>query len=331
MSLTTRHPSSVIRRPLRLIFMGTPAFALPALKALHQAGHYIVAVYTQPPRPAHRGQKETKSPVHLYAEAHGLPVYTPASLKSSEVQAEFAAHEADAAIVAAYGLLLPKSILTACPMGCINIHPSLLPRWRGAAPIQRTLMAGDAETGVCIMQMDEGLDTGGIILCEKLDATENIRDSTVNAQVLHDLLAHEAAPLLLKALEGLANGTLTAKPQPTDGVTYAQKITKEECRIDWSQDSETILNRIRGLSPKPGAYCLLNHEPLKILMAEQIPFNLASYGGTASPGVTVDNHLVVACGSGYIKLEQIQRPGKKPMMAEEFLNGSPVPAGTRLE
>ncbi len=311
--------------------MGTPEFALPSLKALREAGHAIAAVYTQPPRPAHRGQKETPSPVHRYALEQGFPVYTPVSLKSQDVQAEFAAHRADAAIVAAYGLLLPKPILDAYPLGCINIHPSLLPRWRGAAPIQRTLMAGDAETGVCIMQMDEGLDTGDILLCEKLDVLENIRSSTVNAQILHDLLAYAAPPLLLMALEGLQRREVTPTPQPAVGVTYAQKITKEECRIDWTQDAQAILNRIRGLSPKPGAYCMLNGEPLKILMADIMLADLVRHGGTRTPGQVQDGYLTVACGSGYLRLEELQRPGKKAVMAMDFLNGSPVPTGTLLE
>ncbi len=224
--------------PMRLVFMGTPAFALPALKALHAAGHEIVAVYTQPPRPAGRGQKDTPSPVHEYAREHQLPVSTPATLKTPEAQAEFAAHKADATIVAAYGLLLPKAILEAYPRGCINVHPSLLPRWRGAAPIQRCVMAGDNETGIVIMQMNEGLDTGDMLLVERYPIAKG-----TNAGALHDFLAEKAGPLVLKTMQGLHNKTITPVKQPDTGVEYAKKITKEDCRIDWNQPPRKFISR----------------------------------------------------------------------------------------
>ena len=227
--------------------MGTPAFAVPTLRALHEAGHDIVAVYTQPPRPAGRGQQNTPSPVHDYANAHGLPVFTPETLKSPETQAAFAAHKADAAVVAAYGLLLPQPVLEAYPLGCINVHPSLLPRWRGAAPIQRTIMAGDKETGITIMQMDKGLDTGDMLMIERYPLPVSM-----NAGQLHDMLAHKAGPLVLKTLEGLQNQTIVPVKQPDTGVEYAKKITKDDFSIDWNQPAEIIYYQILGLSPAPG-------------------------------------------------------------------------------
>jgi methionyl-tRNA formyltransferase len=238
---------------MRLVFMGTPAFALPTLAALHESGHEIVAVYSQPPRPAGRGQKETPSPVHQYAAQHGLAVFTPASLKLPEVQQQFAAHHADAAIVAAYGLLLPKPILEAYKLGCINIHPSLLPRWRGAAPIQRTIMAGDKETGITVMQMNEGLDTGDMLMVERYPIAPG-----TSAGALHDVLAEKAGPLLLKTLAQI--NTITPVKQPDAGVTYANKITKEEARINWNQPAETIYQHILGLSPSPGASLTYNND-----------------------------------------------------------------------
>lgn len=302
---------------MRLVFMGTPDFALPTLRALHESEHKIVAIYTQPPRPAHRGQKESPSPVHEYALTHGLPVFTPISLKSPETQAEFAAHKADAAIVAAYGLLLPKPILEAFPRGCINVHPSLLPRWRGAAPIQRTVMAGDHETGICIMQMNEGLDTGDVLLCERYPIPEGM-----NAGALHDLLSRKAGPLVLKALAE----NPPPKKQAEHGVSYAQKITREECRIDWNRPASEIHRHILGLSPAPGAFFLCQGENIKIFDAafDAVP-------SPARPGAIVDNRLGIACNPGTLHPLILQRPGKKRLTADEFLRGFNIPIRGILE
>lgn len=301
---------------MKLIFMGTPEFAVPSLRALVEAGHEIVAVYTQPPRPAGRGQKDRPSPVHHYAETIGLAVRTPESLKSPEEQTAFAALGADAAIVVAYGLLLPKPILEGCAKGCINVHPSLLPRWRGAAPLQRTLMAGDARTGICIMQMDEGLDTGPVLLREELDLPENI-----TAGELHDLLAEHACPLLLKTLEQLEN--ITPQPQAAEGATYAPKISKDEAAIDWHKPAADVLHHIHGLSPFPGAHFACDDEKFKVLKA-----CLAE--GQGNPGHTLDDVLTVACGQGAVRLLVVQRAGKKPMDASDMLRGFPIPKGATL-
>lgn len=300
---------------MRLIFMGTPEFALPTLKALH-AKHEIVAVYTQPPRPANRGQKETPSPVHQYALDHQLPVFTHTSLKSTEAQDEFASHRADVAVVVAYGLLLPPPILKAPKRGCINVHPSLLPRWRGAAPIQRTIMAGDAETGICIMQMNAGMDTGDILLMEKYAI-----DKGTTAGQLHDLLAEKAPPLVLRALAENPEPT----PQENIGVSYAKKISKAEAQINWNEDAEKITYHILGLSPHPGAYFVFAGENIKILNAEWQPRHHSH-----APGTVLDNALHISCGSGALQPTLLQRPGKKPLAVLEFLRGFPLPTGTRL-
>jgi len=305
---------------MRLVFMGTPSFALPTLQAVHQAGHDIVAVYTQPPRPAGRGQKETPSIIHAYALEHGLPVYTPVSLKSPEMQAEFAAHGADAAIVAAYGLLLPKPILDAYPLGCINIHPSLLPRWRGAAPIQRTIMAGDKETGIAIMQMDVGLDTGDILALEPFTIPDGM-----SAGLLHDILAQKAGPLLVSTLKKSQEGGIKPVPQSDTGVEYAKKITKDDCRINWNQSAEKIYHQILGLSPHPGAYFLLGDEVIKVFDAA---FDNALSQSPA--GTTVDPHLSIACNPGTLYPTILQRANKKRMLVEEFLNGFPIPTATKF-
>ena len=304
----------------KLVFMGTPSFALPALKSLHEAGHEIVAVYTQPPRPAGRGQREALSVVHEYALEHQIPVHTPVSLKSPEAQAEFAGHKADAAIVAAYGLLLPQPILDAYPLGCINIHPSLLPRWRGAAPIQRTVMAGDRETGICIMQMDAGLDTGDVLALEHFTIPDGM-----NAGDLHHTLSEKSAPLMLATLEKLQAGKITRTKQSDTGVEYAKKITKEDGAINWNQPAERIYHQILGLSPSPGAYFVHNGEAIKVFQAT---FDNAI--ATVPAGTTTDNHLSIACNSGTLFPTIVQRPGKKRVYVEEFLNGFPIPAGTVL-
>lgn len=305
---------------MRLVFMGTPAFAIPTLAALHEAGHNIAAVYTQPPRPAGRGQKETPSPMHQYALEHNLPVFTPESLKSSDIQAAFAAHKADAAIVAAYGLLLPKPILDAYPLGCINIHPSLLPRWRGAAPIQRTIMAGDRETGIVIMQMDAGLDTGDMLLVERYPIPEG-----TTAGELHDMLAQKAAPLLLEALRSLEGKNITPVKQSDAGVEYAKKITKTDSIIDWNQPASSIYHQILGLTPSPGAAFTYQGEPIKIFAAS---YSDAPTG--KAPGTVIDDALGIACQPGILHPTLLQRPGKKRITADELLRGFPLPAGTSL-
>lgn len=297
-----------------LIFMGTPKFAVPSLRALHEAGHHIVAVYSQPPRPAGRGQKETPSPVQQYAESHGLNVYTPTSLKEASAQTQFASHKADAAIVAAYGLLLPKPILDACPLGCINVHPSLLPRWRGAAPIQRTIMAGDTETAIVIMQMNEGLDTGDMLTIKHFPIPPG-----TSAGTLHDQLAAEAGPLLLQTLENRPTPT----PQSTEGVTYAKKITKEEALINWNQPAEKIYQHILGLSPFPGAtYEFTSSRPSKIIKVFAAEFDNTPVSD--KPGtVTNRDTQTHACNPGTLTPSLIQLPDKKRMPTEDAMRGIP--------
>lgn len=304
--------------------MGTPEFALPTLKCLAESEHRLVAVYTQPPRPAGRGQKERHSPAHEYALSKQLHVETPASLKSPEIQQRFHEFGADAAIVAAYGLLLPPAILTGTRMGCINVHPSLLPRWRGAAPIQHTVMAGDTETGVCIMQMDVGLDTGDVLMVER----EGILPGTT-AGILHNILAEMAGPMVLLTLEGLQNGTITRMKQSEEGVTYAKKITREECRIDWKEPANAIRNKILGLSPAPSAYFIYKDEAIKILDADL--FEIPSHHKNYAPGFVLDERgSIIVCGEGILRPLQIQRPGKKPMPFDDMLRGHPIPQGTIL-
>ncbi len=305
---------------MRVVFMGTPAFAVPSLAAICEAGHEVVAVYTQPPRPAGRGQKETPSPVHKFAIEHKIPVYTPVSLKTAEAQVEFSAHNADIAVVVAYGLLLPKPVLDAYPLGCINVHPSLLPRWRGAAPIQRTLMAGDEVTGICIMKMDEGLDTGDILLKE-----EGIFTSGCDAGDLHDLLAQKAAPLVLKVLEKIKE--IKPEKQSSEGVTYAKKITKEECKINWLEPAQEIYNKIRGLSPAPAAYFSYKGENIKIFSAS---FSTIRHFSGVAAGTVIDNHLTIACGQGVLTIEELQRPSKNRLFSSEFLKSYPIAEGEVL-
>ena len=289
--------------------MGTPDFSVPALEAL-QAAHDVVCVYTQPPRPAGRGKRDRPSPVQAKAEALGLPVRHPVSLKGEEEQAAFAALNADVAVVVAYGLILPQAILDAPAKGCLNIHASLLPRWRGAAPIHRAIMAGDAETGVAIMQMEAGVDTGPVLLSErtKIGAEETTAD-------LHDRLSAMGARLVVEALGRL--GTLTPVPQPEDGVTYAQKIDKAEARIDWTKPAEDVDRKIRGLSPFPGAWCEIAGERVKLLRSRRTD-------GQGAPGEVLGG-FTIACGAGAVEITEAQREGKKAMPAHEVLKGLDLP------
>ena len=296
--------------------MGTPEFSVPVLDALVEAGHVIAAVYCQPPRPSGRGKKERPTPVHARAIELGLDVRHPVSLKGAAEQAEFATLNADAAVVVAYGLILPQAILDAPKYGCLNIHASLLPRWRGAAPIHRAIMSGDSESGVCIMQMEAGLDTGPVLLRE---ATA-IGEEETTAQ-LHDRLSAMGAALVVDALSRLAD--LTADPQPEAGVTYATKIDKSEARIDWSETAEEVDRKIRGLSPFPGAWCEFDGERLKLLSSR-----LSAGKGTA--GEVLDDTLTIACGTGAIEVLTLQRAGKGAQPRDVFLRGMDIPKGTVL-
>ena len=298
---------------MRIAFMGSPDFAVPALQALHRAGNDIAAVYCQPARPAGRGQIVRPCPVHRAAEALGLPVRTPARLRTDpEAQAAFAALGLDAAVVAAYGLILPRSMLDAPKNGCINIHASLLPRWRGAAPIQAAILAGDVETGITIMRMDAGLDTGPMLLRQSVP----IGAETTTA-ALHDTLAAIGAALILEALQSPPD----PKPQPDANATYAPKLTREDGRIDWSQPAAGVERRIRAFNPWPGTFTTLAGMPLKILAAK--PAN-----ESGAPGTALDDALCVACGTNAIRLTKVQIPGRSALAADEFLRGHPVPAAT---
>ncbi len=299
---------------MRVIFMGTPEFSVPVLDALVLAGHEIACVYCQPPRPAGRGKKDRPSPVQTRAEALGLPVRFPVSLKTAEAQAEFADVDADVAVVVAYGLILPQAILDAPRHGCLNIHASLLPRWRGAAPIHRAIMAGDAETGVCIMQMDAGLDTGPVLL----RAAFPIKPAETTIQ-LHDRLSELGARLIVDALHRLPE--LTPAPQPDDGVTYAAKIDKAEARIDWTSPAAEVDRQIRGLSPFPGAWFERGRDRIKVLGSV-----LADGHGAAGEVLTAD--LVVACGQGAVHLTRLQRAGKAAQDAAVFQQGAQIVPGT---
>jgi methionyl-tRNA formyltransferase len=300
---------------MRLAFMGSPDFAVPALTALHAAGHTIAAVYCQPPRPAGRGQAVRPCPVHLMAQRLGLTVRTPARLRGdAEVQADFAAQALDAAVVVAYGLILPPGFLAAPRRGCLNIHASLLPRWRGAAPIQAAILAGDTETGVTIMQMDAGLDTGPTLLREAVPIT-----STTTAAVLHNALAAIGARLILRALAE----DFAPVPQPTEGAGYAPKLTRADARIDWAADAAALERRVRAFDPWPGTFTLLDGAMLKVLAAAPAP-------GDGEPGVVLDDRLTVACGADALRLTRVQLAGRAPLDAEAFLRGHPVPVGVRL-
>jgi len=303
---------------LRLIFMGTPDFAVPVLQAFREAGDEILCAYTQPPRPANRGQKLQPSPVQRAAEEAGIPVRHPTSLKSPEAQVEFAALQADAAIVVAYGLLLPPAILAATKFGCFNLHASLLPRWRGAAPIQRAIMAGDAETGVCAMQMEAGLDTGPVLACEKLPITPGM-----GITELHDKLAGIGAPLMVRAVHDFAAGRITPEPQPSEGVTYAAKIQREEGRLDWHKSATDLDRTIRALNPGVSTWFEREGERIKVLKAEPV-------AGNGAPGIVLDDAATIACQDGALRLLMLQRPGKGPVPVADFLRGYALPKGTRL-
>lgn len=313
---------------LRLAFMGSPDFAVPVLAALHLAGHRIACVYSQPPRPSGRGKKLRPTPVHAYAEAEGFEVRTPNSLKSAEEQARFAALDLDAAIVVAYGLILPKPILDAPRLGCMNMHASLLPRWRGAAPIQRAIMAGDEMTGVEAMMMEEGLDTGPVLASE-----ETRIFSFDTAGSLHDKLADLAAELSPRALAGLADGSLKPQPQADDGATYASKITRADQRIDWSKPAWEVDCQIRGLAPFPGAWFHWRAKPdTEPVRVKALMSRLADAEHNEAPGTLLDDELLVACGDGgAVRLLELQKPGARAMQAEAFLRGNTVPAGSRFE
>jgi len=302
---------------MRVIFMGTPEFSVPVLDALVGAGHEVAAVYCQPPRPAGRGKRDRPGPVQARAEELGLPVRHPVSLKGAQEQADFAALDADAAVVVAYGLILPQAVLDAPRLGCLNIHASLLPRWRGAAPIQRAIMAGDAETGVCIMQMEAGLDTGPVLLRAAVPIGPE-----ETAGGLHDRLSGLGARLIVEALARL--DSLQPEPQPEAGVTYAAKIDKAEARVDWRCPAEEVDRQIRGLSPVPGAWCMVAGARVKLLASR-----LAH--GAGAPGEVLDGAATVACGQGAVRLLRLQRAGRAAQDAGEFLRGMALAPGTRVE
>ncbi|WP_020174824.1 methionyl-tRNA formyltransferase [Methyloferula stellata] len=309
---------------MRIIFMGTPDFSVPVLAAILAAGHEVVAVYTRAPKPGgRRGLDLTPSPVQVCAEKHGLKVFSPKTLRTDEEAAAFREHAADVAVVVAYGLILPKAILDAPAKGCLNLHGSLLPRWRGAAPIQRAIMAGDSETGVMVMRMEEGLDTGPVGMTARIPIAPDM-----TAGELHDQLSPLGAELMVRALSALADGKLTFTPQAEEGVTYAHKIDKAEARIDWAKPAYEVHNIIRGLSPFPGAFFEADFgkgiERVKVLRS-----TLAEGHGT--PGTALDDALTIACGEGAVRLIEVQRSGKAPMLAEDFLRGTKVSAGTAFK
>jgi len=308
--------------PLRLIFMGTPEFAVPTLLELVTHGHEIAAVYTRVAKPAGRGMKLQLSPVEQEARRLGIPVVTPSTLKTPEALDEFSAHHADAAVVVAYGMILPQTILDTPRLGCFNLHASLLPRWRGAAPINRAIMAGDAETGVMVMKMDAGLDTGDVAMAERLSIPD-----AMTASDLHDALAPLGGDLMVRAMGALERGMLQLKPQSGEGVTYAAKIDKAEAHIGWNKPARDVLRHVHGLSPFPGAWCEMPLEGttqrVKILRCE-----IAN--GAGEPGSVLDDRLMIACNQGALRILELQRAGKQPMKAEEFLRGTPLKPPARL-
>jgi methionyl-tRNA formyltransferase len=308
--------------PLRLIFMGTPDFAVPTLLELVAHGHEIAAVYTRAAKPAGRGMKLQLSPVEQEAQRLKIPALTPKTLKTDDALLAFRAHDADAAVVVAYGMILPQAILDAPKLGCFNLHASLLPRWRGAAPINRAIMEGDAETGVMVMKMDVGLDTGDVAMAERIAISDRM-----TASDLHDELSRLGAGLMVRTMAALERGTLQLTKQSSDGVTYAAKIEKAEARIDWTRPARAVLRHVHGLSPFPGAWCEIagEGEParLKILRCE-----LAD--GSGAPSVVLDDQLTIACGDGAIRILDLQRAGKAPMKAADFLRGTPLKPPARL-
>ncbi|MFI5011060.1 MAG: methionyl-tRNA formyltransferase [Hyphomicrobiales bacterium] len=307
---------------MRIVFMGTPEFAVPTLTAIVGAGHEVVAAYARAPRPAGRGMAERPSPVEVAARRFAIPVLTPRTLRNDEAGEVFRAHCADVAVVVAYGLILPKSILEASALGCLNLHASLLPRWRGAAPIQRAVMAGDRETGVAIMRMEEGLDTGPVGLVERVPI-----GAETTAGELHDLMARLGADLMVRALAALSRGSLVFTPQPEEGVTYAAKIANEEARLDWRQPAAKLHDQVRGLAPFPGAFFEADlgkgKERIKVLRTSAV-----DAGG--EPGTLTDQRATIACGSGALRLLTVQRAGRGPVSGEEFLRGVRLKPGARL-
>lgn len=309
---------------LRIVFMGTPEFSVPVLGEIVGQGHEVVACYTRAPKPAgRRGLELTKSPVHVAAEEFGIPVFTPKSLRNEEAAQAFAAHAADVAVVVAYGLILPKPILDAPRLGCLNLHASLLPRWRGAAPIQRAIMAGDAETGAMVMKMDEGLDTGPVAMAEHVAIAPDM-----TAGELHDALMKVGADLMARALAALSRGTLSFHPQPAEGVTYASKIEKAESRIQWNAPAGDVHNRMRGLSPFPGAWFEIDFgkgvERIKVLRSQ-----LASGSGAPGDILQHESEFVIACSEGAVRLIEVQRAGKTPVKIADFLRGANLSAGMK--
>ncbi|MBM3468131.1 MAG: methionyl-tRNA formyltransferase [Alphaproteobacteria bacterium] len=305
--------------PLRLIFMGTPQFSVPTLQTLLESPHKVVAIYTQPPRPSGRGHHVQMSAIHHLAAQHNIPVFTPSNFKDQQEQDLFASHKADCAIVVAYGLILPKEILNIPRLGCLNVHASLLPRWRGAGPIQRAIEAGDNETGITIMKMETGLDTGPILLKK---AYPLIPEET--ASHLHDALSNMGGPLLLEALEAYAQGTLIPTPQPTEGVTYASKLTRDEGKIDWRLDASVLMRKIKAFTPWPGVWFDYYDTRIKILAAEVVP------ALSGEPGTVLNEHLCIACGQGALQIKTLQRPGGEVLESDAFLRGFPIPVGTKL-
>jgi len=302
---------------LKIVFMGTPEFSLPAMQSLMDAGHDIICAYTQPPRKSGRGQKLHLTPVHAFAESQGIEVRTPKSLKGEAEQRAFADLGADVGVVVAYGLILPKALLEVPRLGCLNIHASLLPRWRGAAPIQRAIMAGDEKTGITIMQMDAGLDTGPAVMGESMPIP-----FSMNAENLHDALSKMGGRMIVAALVGLVSDRIKPEPQAQMGVAYAKKIDKNETRMDWTRPAIEVLRQVRGLYPL--AWFEWGGQRIRVLEACVVD-------GTGAPGVALDEALLVACGTGAVRLEGVQPAGKSAMTAAAFLNGHPVAANTRLD
>jgi len=319
--MTNNHQGNEM--PLRLIFMGTPDFAVPTLLELAAHGHEIVAVYTRAPKPAGRGMKLQATPVEQEARRLGIPVLTPSTLKTGEALEEFRAHDADAGVVVAYGMILPQAILDAPKFGCFNLHASLLPRWRGAAPINRAVMSGDAETGVMVMKMDAGLDTGDVAMAERLAITDRMTASDV-----HDTLGRLGADLMVRAMAALERGALQLTKQGEAGVTYAAKIDKAEAKIDWSKPAHNVLRHIHGLSPFPGAWSevSVDGEAVRVKILRCEPAN-----GAGAPGALLDDRLTIACGEGAVRIVELQRAGKAPMKAAEFLRGTPLQPGARMQ